>query len=161
MIATHIILTLLYIVDALDSTHKHLNVDVTLYNQILYDGESMLFQIDNIKKYEKYEVRISYPAVIPTQFEINILNADVRTFNTRKLLSVEQHQFMAESDSYNIKVTAHRNGVPVDVERLKDPIIFNIIVNRLYLGCSIETWKILAFACVLVILIYTFSYQHS
>lgn len=126
-------------------------VDVTLYNQILQHNRSLTYKIENVLTNIKYEVRVSYPAVIPTDFVIEVF--PFGDYVSRKLLNVEQLQFVAVSRNYLIKVTAYRTGFPQNLKRLDDPVLFNIIVNRLYLSCSLETWKLLISSMVLVILI--------
>lgn len=149
-----IFLLLLFIVHT-HCNEKHLVIDHTLPNEILNDKQSINYIVDNIEINERYEIRVSYPAIVPTEFLIEITKMDKR-FANRKVLSVEQLQFTAESDIYRIRVTAFRNGLPHDMERLKDPILFNIIINRLYFGCSYETWKILSMCVIIIAVIILF-----
>ncbi|XP_065666524.1 uncharacterized protein LOC100202199 isoform X1 [Hydra vulgaris] len=125
-----------------------LTVDETLYNQSLKDKEAIQYIVKDLQVGARYEVRVSYPSVIPTDFVIDVGVVE-DAFLSRSLLNVEQMHFVAQQSVYFVKVTAYRTGVPLRLERLSDPAQFNIIVNRLYLGCSIATWKIIVFGLIL------------
>jgi len=124
--------------------------DITLYNQVLHDKESNFYNLKEIEVNSKYEVRLSYPAIIPTDFLIEVIDSS-KGSTTRSLLNVEQLQFSTNVQrNFMVKVTAHRTGVPLDKARLDDPVYFNIILNRLFLGCSLSTWKMIMSLIVLI-----------
>ena len=134
-----------------------LKVDETLYGQLLYHGTSARYVLHRVSPGTKYEVRVSYPAIIPTDFVIKVSRSrDLEGHASRKLLNVEQLQFLADDETYFIDIRAYRTGVPIDEKLLEDPVPFNIIVNRLFYGCSYETWKILAFGLLLIFVVLKF-----
>ena len=61
----------------------------------------------------------------------------------RKLLNIEKSTFQANTDEYQIKVTAHRTGVPINTQRLDDPVVYNIVVNKLFFGAPWCVWKVI------------------
>ncbi|XP_066924936.1 uncharacterized protein [Clytia hemisphaerica] len=140
--------------EVLEFAHR-LSIDVTFPDQAL-DKQTCLYTIEELEENSNYELRVSYPAVIPTDFVLEVEESQGRISN-RKLLNVEQLQWKAGSKSYIIKVRAHRTGVPINLKRLQDPVPFNIIVNRLYLGCSLATWKLITSIVFTIVLVLKFS----
>ncbi|XP_031556496.1 uncharacterized protein LOC116293231 [Actinia tenebrosa] len=115
-----------------------------LVNEILHHMESAVYLLQNLEKQCSYELRISYPATVPTEFLIKLMNSTEysRNNNGRKLLNTEKIVF--ENDQHNeqyAKVTAIRTGVPLHSSRLQDPVIYNIVLEKLYLGLPWEVWK--------------------
>ncbi|XP_065683782.1 uncharacterized protein LOC100202199 isoform X3 [Hydra vulgaris] len=98
-----------------------LTVDETLYNQSLKDKEAIQYIVKDLQVGARYEVRVSYPSVIPTDFVIDVGIVE-DAFLSRALLNVEQMHFIAQENVYFVKVTAYRTGVPLRLESSKSPL---------------------------------------
>ena len=108
-----------------------LEIDVTLYDQLLYNNTSVQYFLHDAQVGASYEVRVSYPASLPTDFVIQVFqDENMETYHGRKLLNVEQLHFMAQSKSYVIDIRAYRTGVSYDSNLPSHPVRFNVVVNR-------------------------------
>jgi hypothetical protein len=128
-----------------------LTPDEELFNEVLYDTEQCFYKLENVIPATSYDLKISYPATIPTDFTIEVITANLS--QTRRLLNTEKSQFTVESGkTYIAVVTAHRTGVSVYLEVLQQPVVFNIVLSTLYYGLPQEVWK-LVFLVLLAIIV--------
>eukprot|EP00118_Oscarella_pearsei_P004454 m.19105 g.19105 ORF g.19105 m.19105 type:complete len:106 (+) comp27789_c0_seq1:189-506(+) len=71
-----------------------LEPDVELFDESLKDGASRVYHLST-RPGKSYELKISYPATIPTDFLIEIKGSGK---STRKLLNTEKTQFTANEN---------------------------------------------------------------
>eukprot|EP00112_Aurelia_sp_Birch-Aquarium-sp1_P023711 Seg717.1 transcript_id=Seg717.1/GoldUCD/mRNA.D3Y31 product="hypothetical protein" protein_id=Seg717.1/GoldUCD/D3Y31 len=151
------LLQLLYII-GVDSLHV-LEPEKTIYNQMLFHKQASLYTLVNLEQNTTYEIRVSYPAVVPTDFMIRVIEPKLGGhFKSRNLLNIEKAIFTTglSTQGYEAEVIAHRIGFPKDPKRLTDPVAYNIVVEKLYAGLSVNSWKMVCYA--ILIFIMTFKY---
>ncbi|XP_062517632.1 uncharacterized protein LOC134192894 [Corticium candelabrum] len=118
-----------------------LTPDEEIFDELLHDKEQCLYKLQDIIPGSSYELKISYRATIPTDFLIDVRHSNVSS--GRRLLNIEKTQFsVASGKYYEAMVVAHRTGVSVYPEALKDPAVFNIVLSTLYYGLPWEVWKL-------------------
>ncbi|XP_046847169.1 uncharacterized protein LOC124440782 [Xenia sp. Carnegie-2017] len=118
-------------------------------NQKLHNGESAYYSLANLKANSDYEVRISYPAVMPTKFILKQINSTTST--GRKLLNIEKTVFNSGfNEKTYFEVTAIYTGVPVMASLMEVPVLYDIIVEQLYGGFPINVWKMVFIAILAV-----------
>ncbi|XP_042988529.1 uncharacterized protein LOC122316074 isoform X5 [Carya illinoinensis] len=119
-----------------------------------------LYQLQGLKPYTWYEVKISYPASIPASFSLqlkrgksnSVLNHYRRLLNTEKLIfRTESLESLSNEDGIYVLVTVEPEGIvaiPHVQERLF--IIFNIVCDELLLGIPHKAWwvVVLVFLCL-------------
>ncbi|XP_062087267.1 uncharacterized protein LOC133794096 [Humulus lupulus] len=140
------------------------NCENTVDNKILKVGEelwretlslqsgSRLYQLQGLKSYTWYEVKISYPASIPASFSLELkdsanlaLHTNRRLLNTEKLIFKTESLDLSKKDGMNILVTVEPEGFvakPNVPER--EFIIFNIVCDELLLGIPHKAWWVAA-----------------
>ncbi|CAB3977188.1 Hypothetical predicted protein [Paramuricea clavata] len=127
-------------------------------NQELSNGQSAHYYLTKLQINTGYEFRISYPAVIPTDFIIKDLNKTTAT--GRKLLNVEKFVFWTDmQEEKHFEVTAFRTGVAVKSSLNDLPVLYDVVVEQLYGGVSIDIWKLVLFASVTIFLALKFCRQ--
>ena len=138
-----------------------LKVDATMYNQVAFNKQPKQYLITGLHPNCNYEVRVSYPSVIPTDFELSVemvqqenLEERQSTHQSRKILNNEKTVVAGVNTNvvHVITVIAHRTGKPMDRKMLDDPVIFNIVVNRLYMGLTLDSIKMLSLVLLLIVL---------
>ncbi|CAN6280928.1 unnamed protein product [Urochloa humidicola] len=116
-----------------------------------------VYRIDGLRPSAWYEVKISYPASIPSSFSIQLLDdpdgVDWSSKN-RRLLNTEKIIFKAEGSSpVYVLVTVEPEGVvakPNVPER--EHALFNIVCDELMLGIPVFAWwlGIAALLCIVL-----------
>ncbi|TKV90728.1 hypothetical protein SEVIR_9G047700v4 [Setaria viridis] len=116
-----------------------------------------VYRINGLRPSAWYEVKISYPASIPSSFSIRLVDdpdgADWSSKN-RRLLNTEKIIFKAEgSNPVYVLVTVEPEGVvakPNVPER--EHALFNIVCDELMLGLPVFTWwvGIAALLCIVL-----------
>ncbi|CAN6286479.1 unnamed protein product [Urochloa humidicola] len=116
-----------------------------------------VYRIDGLRPSAWYEVKISYPASIPSSFSIRLVDdpdgADQSSKN-RRLLNTEKIIFKAEGSSpVYVLVTVEPEGVvakPNVTER--EHALFNIVCDELMLGIPVFAWwlGIAALLCIVL-----------
>lgn len=139
---------------------KVLNVGEELWQETLpLQMGQRLYQLRGLKASMWYEVKISYPASIPTSFSIELKRGKVDLVSNmrRRLLNTEKLIFKADSDmlsSYNevhVLVSAKPEGIVAKPHVQERPyIMFNIVCDELSLGIPHKAWcvGILVFLCM-------------
>lgn len=145
------------IINGPTSSHSHmveskvLNVGEELWKETLPLQTGLrLYQIQGLKPYTWYEVKISYPASIPASFSIQLKrgNSDLALNHNRRLLNTEKLIFKTESldslgDQHRIHVlvTVEPEGI-VAIPHVQERqfIIFNIVCDELFLGIPHKAW---------------------
>ncbi|XP_032222348.1 uncharacterized protein LOC5521338 isoform X2 [Nematostella vectensis] len=115
-----------------------------LCNEVLHNKESILYRLHNLEKEVQYELRISYPATTPSEFLIKLLDdEDHSPPSKRRLLNTEKISFVIDK-GYNMfaQVTAVRTGHPNSLDSLNNPVVYSIVVERLYVGLTWGAWKL-------------------
>ncbi|KAI7884730.1 uncharacterized protein EV154DRAFT_470822 [Mucor mucedo] len=82
-------------------------------------GSSQQFQLDDLKDGSNYEIRISYPAITPADFKLDIIKACKTKDNTL---------------SYILDVSAVYTGVSHIKGRESSPVIYDLVLENLYAG---------------------------
>lgn len=147
------------ITECTESSQRSLQPEKSLLNQVLFHDQIAVYKAVNLLQNSAYEVRVSYPAVVPTEFLIEIVPPhEHSSYRTRHVLNIEKTVFSTDNvtKGYLIKVIAHRVGFPLKAERLKDPVVYDILLETLYVGLSVNSWKIVGCACL--IFVATFKY---
>ncbi|CAJ2661690.1 unnamed protein product [Trifolium pratense] len=112
---------------------KILKVGEELWRETLpLHGGSCFYQLQGLKPYTWYEVKISYPASIPASFSLQLKRdkSDLALNNNRRLLNTEKIIFKTDSDqdeTHLILVTVEPEGFPAKQHvPERQFIIFNI-----------------------------------
>ncbi|CBI20599.3 hypothetical protein VitviT2T_004380 [Vitis vinifera] len=135
--------------DMIDS--KVLNVGKELWKETLQlQMGSCLYQLQGLKPYTWYEVKISYPASIPASFSIQLKrgNSDLGLNRKRRLLNTEKLIFKTDNldlfsiqDGMYVLVTVEPAGVvAIPHTRERELVIFNIVCDELLLGIPHKAW---------------------
>lgn len=119
---------------------------------------SCYYQLQGLKPYTWYEVKISYPASIPAVFSLQLKKgiSDVGMNRLRKLLNTEKLIFKTEDldeGGMYVLITVEPEGVvalPGVQER--ETILFNIVCDELMLGLPYKVWPVVVFAALCVLL---------
>ncbi|CAL5429235.1 unnamed protein product [Camellia sinensis] len=145
--------------DMIDS--KVLNVGEELWKETLpFQMGSRLYQLEGLKSQMWYEVKISYPASIPTSFSLRLTrgNSSLGQKRGRKLLNTEKLIFKTDNLDFSsdqgvmfVLVTVEPEGVVAipNVQERKE-VIFNIVCDELLLGIPRAAWwvAILVLLCL-------------
>uniref|UniRef100_A0A803NXW6 Uncharacterized protein n=1 Tax=Cannabis sativa TaxID=3483 RepID=A0A803NXW6_CANSA len=86
--------------------HKVLKVGEELWRETLpFQMGSRLYQLQGLKSYTWYEVKISYPASIPASFSLELKKGSANSLHTsRRLLNTEKLIFKTESLSNEVQL---------------------------------------------------------
>ncbi|XP_042517227.1 uncharacterized protein LOC122091387 isoform X1 [Macadamia integrifolia] len=134
---------------------------------------SCFYLLSGLKPSRWYEVKISYPASIPTSFtiQLKIGKSDLEFNWNRRLLNTEKLIFRADSRDFNsykagmyVLVTVEPSGiVALPHVQERQLVIFNIVCDELLLGIPHKAWwvGILVFLCLgLALVIPSFLPEH-
>ncbi|KAK3220554.1 hypothetical protein Dsin_014524 [Dipteronia sinensis] len=145
---------------------KFLNVGKELWKETLpLQMGSRLYQLQGLKSYNWYEVKISYPASIPASFSLQLkkgnfelgLNRNRRLLNTEKLIfKTDSLDVLNDQGGMYVLVTVEPEGiVAIPHVQEREFIIFNIVCDELLLGIPHEAWcvVILVSFCLILALI--------
>ncbi|XP_065857204.1 uncharacterized protein [Euphorbia lathyris] len=138
---------------------KVLTVGKELWKETLpFQMGSRFYQLQGLKSYNWYEVKISYPASIPASFSIQLKKEDLdmgmnwnrRLLNTEKLI-FKTDNLTSEQRNFHVLVTVEPEGIvalPQVPER--QYIMFNIVCDELLMGIPHKAWLvvILVLACL-------------
>ncbi|KAI9321054.1 hypothetical protein BX666DRAFT_1851390 [Dichotomocladium elegans] len=92
-------------------------------------GSQHLYRLDNLLPNKRYEIRISYPATSPTDFYLKL------------------------EDRCLLRVEAVHTGVSSDPAMALAPVIYDIVLENLYLGFLFhQVYKIAASIAVVLLL---------
>ncbi|KAL9431765.1 hypothetical protein AB3S75_026876 [Citrus x aurantiifolia] len=116
---------------------------------------SRLYQLQGLKSFNWYEVKISYPASVPASFTLQLkkgnldigLNQNRRLLNTEKLIfKTENLDVLNDQGGMHVLVTVEPEGVVAmpNVEE-REFIIFNIACDELLLGIPSKAWWVVVF----------------
>ncbi|GMH06962.1 hypothetical protein Nepgr_008802 [Nepenthes gracilis] len=141
--------------DKIDS--KVLNVGKELYRETLpLKMGSRLYQLQGLKPYVWYEVKISYPASIPAIFSLQLKkgNFNVELNMHRKLLNTEKLIFKTQSiyainnqGGMYVLVTVEPEGiVAIPGVQEREFVLFNIVCDELLLGIPYKAWAVVGLA---------------
>ncbi|CAK9158816.1 unnamed protein product [Ilex paraguariensis] len=111
---------------------------------------SQLYQLQGLKSHTWYEVKISYPASIPSSFSIQLkrgnselgLNRQRKLLNTEKLIfkSDDLDLFTNQGGMY-VLVTVEPEGiVAIPHGQEREYVIYNIVCDKLLLGIPHKAW---------------------
>ncbi|KAF5456441.1 hypothetical protein F2P56_025926 [Juglans regia] len=130
---------------------KFLNVGEELLRETLPLQMGLrLYQLQGLKPYTWYEVKISYPTSIPASFSLqlkrgksnSVLNHYRRLLNTEKLMfRTESLESLSNEEGIYVLVTVEPEGI-VAVPHVQERqfIIFNIVCDELLLGIPHKAW---------------------
>ncbi|XP_039830135.1 uncharacterized protein LOC120691191 isoform X2 [Panicum virgatum] len=116
-----------------------------------------VYRVDGLRPSAWYEVKISYPASIPSSFSIRLVDdpddADWSSKN-RRLLNTEKIIFKAEdSNPVYVLVTVEPEGVVAKPNvQERELALFNIVCDELMLGIPVFAWwvGIAALLCIVL-----------
>ncbi|WCJ29327.1 hypothetical protein M5689_010968 [Euphorbia peplus] len=129
---------------------------------LLFQRGSRFYQLQGLKSYTWYEVKISYPASIPASFSIQLkkedldmgMNRNRRLLNTKKLI-FKSDNFTSQQRNFSVLVSVEPEGfvaIPNVPER--QYIIFNIVCDKLLM--DIPQKALLVVILVLLCLVLAF-----
>ncbi|KAF8778988.1 hypothetical protein HU200_003093 [Digitaria exilis] len=116
-----------------------------------------VYRIDGLRPSAWYEVKISYPASIPSSFSIRLVDgpddADWSSTN-RRLLNTEKIIFKAEGRSQvYVLVTVEPEGVVAKPNvQERELALFNIVCDELALGIPLFAWWVGIAAIISIVL---------
>lgn len=128
---------------------KSLFPEKTVYNDVLFDREVAVYEAKDLLPYSSYEVRLSYPSTVPTDFTINVIPPyEVESYKSRHMFNIEKTVFTTNhiTEGYMIRLTARRTGFPWNSERMYDPVVYDIALDTLHFGLSAESWQVVGYA---------------
>ncbi|KAB1204329.1 hypothetical protein CJ030_MR8G014220 [Morella rubra] len=141
--------------------NKVLIVGKELWKEILLLQNGLrLYQLQGLKPYTWYEVKISYPASIPARFSLQLKrgNSDMVLTHNRRLLNTEKLIFRTESRNslsneggiYVLVAVEPEGIVAIPHVDERQFIIFNIVCDELLLGIPHKAWwvAILVLLCI-------------
>ncbi|KAL5784055.1 hypothetical protein ACOSQ2_006447 [Xanthoceras sorbifolium] len=147
--------------DMLES--KVLNVGEELWKETIpLQMGSRLYQLQGLKSFNWYEVKISYPASIPASFSLQLKkdNLELGLTRNRRLLNTEKLIFktgnlggLNDQGGMYVLVTVEPEGIvakPHVPER--EFIIFNIVCDELLLGIPYEAWWVVILVSICLVL---------
>ncbi|KAI8090145.1 uncharacterized protein B0P05DRAFT_529546 [Gilbertella persicaria] len=100
------------------NSHVLLSPPFTQIQQSLIPSSKAIYVLDHLEYGSKYEIRISYPAITPADFDIHILNG------------CQQQDGIA----YLIQISANYTGISTLQGIASHPITFHLVLETLYLG---------------------------
>ncbi|CAA2993337.1 uncharacterized protein LOC111402439 isoform X1 [Olea europaea var. sylvestris] len=113
---------------------------------------SRLYELKGLKPHTWYEVKISYPASIPSSFSLQLKrgSSDLGLNMGRKLLNTEKLIFKTDGiDSFSdqqglhVMVNVEPEGVvAIPGKQERKFVIFNIVCDELFLGIPYEAWYV-------------------
>ena len=122
---------------------KVLTPGLSIDNEIIYPNQPVMYDVQDLIPSHQYEVRISYPASIPTYFTIRVddgkTNPDHRRLNTEKLI--------IDGIVTRIYVYAEPEGIAPLIDLKLRPTPYNIVVEELLYGVPISAFR-LVFAII-------------
>ncbi|KAJ4723492.1 Caveolin-1 [Melia azedarach] len=140
---------------------KILNVGEELWKETLpLRMGSRLYQLQGLKSFNWYEVKISYPASIPAAFSLQLKkgkdNLDLELNQNRRLLNTEKLIFKTDNlDVLNnqggmyVLVTVEPEGiVAIPHVQEREFIIFNIVCDELLLGIPHNAWWVVVLVVI-------------
>ncbi|PSR89325.1 GATA zinc finger domain-containing protein [Actinidia chinensis var. chinensis] len=130
---------------------KVLNVGEELWKEtLLLQMGSRLYQLEGLKSHTWYEVKISYPASIPSSFSLLLTrdksslghNRQRKLLNTEKLIfKTDEMELPNDQGGMYVLVTVEPEGIvaiPNVLERKE--VVFNIVCDELLLGIPRYAW---------------------
>ncbi|KAI8642381.1 hypothetical protein BD408DRAFT_344417 [Parasitella parasitica] len=107
-------------------------------SSLIPQNDFQWYNLDELKDSASYEIRISYPAITPADFRLNIINSCKRADG---------------SLSYTLQVSAKYTGVSQIKEMANQPVIYDLVLENLYLGFLFYQVYKIAIAIIVVLLI--------
>eukprot|EP00976_Prorocentrum_cordatum_P099962 1192043-Prorocentrum_minimum.AAC.3 len=126
------------------------------------DSSSRRYRLDNLRQATSYEVRVSYPAMMPSEIFISLVSEDgvsLTAHHARRLLNVEKLIFRTDNSAATVRgkvplveVTAkkagvHRNELVKGFKR--DQLVYDIVMERLEFGIPAEAFIVISIVVLL------------
>ncbi|KAL3645193.1 hypothetical protein CASFOL_010373 [Castilleja foliolosa] len=129
-----------------------------LKETLLLQNGDCLYQLRGLRPHTWYEVKISYPASVPTSFSLR-LSRGISDNLARKLLNTEKLIFktngMYSLGEMYVAVNVEPEGiVAIPGEQEREYVMFNIVCDERLMGISHKAWYI----AVLVLLCLVFAF---
>ncbi|GAX79838.1 hypothetical protein CEUSTIGMA_g7278.t1 [Chlamydomonas eustigma] len=146
---------------------RSLHVNNQIYYQLIpLDKSIVSYNLIGIKPGYSYEARVSHPASIPAKISLSISGAQYfsnsyKSRRRRSLLDCDKLVFTVEKDGTiqghqqpvllisAEKGSVHRDGPSGGLQQL----VYNIVVQELWIGIPTDTFPVIAAAVVLVLVI--------
>ncbi|XP_074623480.1 uncharacterized protein LOC141881586 [Acropora palmata] len=140
-----------------------LEPEKTLSNQVLYHQETAIYHLVQLKPGRRYELRVSYDATTPTDFCIHLMSKDALGTFTRRLLNIEKIVFDNQKTVVEqfANVTAIRTGVPLQPASLTNPVVYNIVLEELFMGIPWQVWKLAVIVLLISFFIVKYLVPHA
>ncbi|KAG8375628.1 hypothetical protein BUALT_Bualt10G0120100 [Buddleja alternifolia] len=149
---------------------KVLHVGIELLKETLpLRNGARLYQLQGLQPNMWYEVKISYPASIPSSFSLQLKRgtADLQLHQGRKLLNTEKLIFKTDGVHWStykggmaVLVSVEPEGVvAIPGKKDREYIMFNIVCDELFLGIPHKAWYVVGlvlFCLILAFLIPSF-----
>ncbi|XP_047322686.1 uncharacterized protein LOC124926496 [Impatiens glandulifera] len=138
---------------------KTLNVGEELWKEILpLQMSSRLYNLKGLKSNTWYEVKISYPASIPSRFSLQLKkgNSELGLNHKRKLLNTEKLIFKTDNidllnnqeEIYVLVIVEPEGVVAMTHVSERKEVIFNIVCDELLLGIPQHAWLVAFFVLI-------------
>ena len=112
-------------------------------------GEPVLVRLEGTSLGTMYELRLSYPAVMPAKFHIDVVKVGEeklkRYRHGRRLLNADKAVFKGFHSALLARIRIDKEGISYDPEIESREVVFNLNFDTLYLGATAATWKMIAF----------------
>ncbi|KAL9967081.1 hypothetical protein ACROYT_G025244 [Oculina patagonica] len=121
-----------------------------LLNQALHSGKTAVYHLVQLEPGRSYELRVSYHSTTPTDFYIQMIPQEALVKGKqRKLLNIDKLVFSNHLTEQYANVTAIRTGIPYDPASLAEPVVYNIVLERLLLGIPWHSWRLVVLVLVI------------
>ncbi|XP_073283220.1 uncharacterized protein [Primulina huaijiensis] len=140
-----------------------MRVGEELFREMLpLQNGARLYQLQGLRPHTWYEVKISYPASIPSAFTLQLSRGitDLTSNRGRKLLNTEKLIFktdgmlsLSDQSETSVLVNVEPEGfVAIPGKREQEYVIFNIVCDELLLGIPHQAWyvAVLVLFCLMV-----------
>lgn len=145
---------------------KDLRVGEELYREMLpLQNGAHHYQLQGLRPHTWYEVKISYPASIPSAFTLQLSRGipDLTPNRGRKLLNTEKLIFktdgmisFSDQSEMSVLVNVEPEGfVAIPGKREREYVVFNIVCDELLLGIPHQAWYVVVL--VLFCLVFAFA----
>ncbi|KAL8522144.1 hypothetical protein ACS0TY_012333 [Phlomoides rotata] len=139
----------------------HVGKELLKENLPLQNG-ACLYHLQGLRPQTWYEVKISYPASIPSSFSLQLKRdtSDLGLTQGRKLLNTEKLIFktdglfpLVEQGKISVLVNVEPEGVvAIPGKREREHVVFNIVCDELLLGIPHKAWYVVVLVVVCLVL---------
>lgn len=121
-------------------------------NEMGHHQQAMLYELVGLQPASQYEVRVSYPATVPSAFDLQFHTAPSgrRLRNVEKLVFLTDEQGLVRGAAQPlVRVTPLRTGVPL-VPSPPQPVPYSIVLEAMPLGVPHSSWPLIGAVLLLL-----------